>query len=98
MQRQVEGAPVHRQQRAAAEHLKHLQRVLGAEVDIAPALVKGTDFQHHQIEGTMAPAGVLEDFAEAGVAGEEDLAALRLHDPRRPQRAIAIAHAAPRKC
>ena len=81
---------MHGQEGATAQQLQRLQRVRRAEVDVAPGGVKGTDLQHHQIEGAhaVADAGVL--IGQARVAAEEHTMPRPAHHQRRPQRRVAV--------
>ena len=68
---EVEGAPVNRQERLASEELERRQRVLRAEVDVAPVRMKRADLEHDEIEGAEAIADLLVDGREPRVAAEE---------------------------
>src|SRR5688572_12107903 len=51
VEREVERAPVNREQRAAPEERQCLECVGRTEVDVAPGRVPGADLEHYQIEG-----------------------------------------------
>jgi hypothetical protein len=97
MERQAEGAPVHRQERTAAEQPPGFERVVRAEVDVAPRRVEGADLEHHQVEGPepRADVGVLR--GESGVAAEEDRMPRPANDHRGPQGGVAVLQAAARE-
>jgi hypothetical protein len=50
MESEIEGAPMDGKQRSASQHREHLERVLWAQVNVAPAFVKGSNFKHDEIE------------------------------------------------
>ena len=77
VQTEIERAPVHGEQRAAAEHAMRDERVVGAEMDLAPRRVVRADLEHHEIERAAALADGLELGREAGVAAEEHAMARR---------------------
>src|SRR5258706_14655882 len=81
----------------AAEERKCLERVLGAEVDVAPRGVECTDFEHDQVEGAEPILDVGVFGRETGVAAEENGASLAPQDERRPERQVASSERATRK-
>jgi hypothetical protein len=97
VQAEVERAPVHRQERAAAEHRERRQRVGRPEVDAAPRRMPRADLEHRQIERPEPRADLAELVGEAGVAREEQPPPRGGEHPRRPQRAVAAGQAAPRE-
>ena len=78
--RQAEGAPVHRQERRAAEQVERLERVVRAEVDVAPSRVERADFEHHQVEAAEALADARVFAGQPGIAAEEHAMPRRLDD------------------
>jgi hypothetical protein len=97
VEREVEGAPVNGEQRAAAEERQRLECVGRTEVDVAPGRVPGADLEHHQIEGREPRTNRGKLGCEPGVSGKEHAAVLGSDHPRRPQGGIPIGERAARE-
>ncbi len=91
---QAERAPVHRQKCAAAQHRQRFQRIFGPEVNVAPCRMECAHFEHHEVERREPLAHHFKLVGEAAVAAEEHRVPLGADHHRRPQRRIAIFHAA----
>ncbi len=102
MKRQVEGAPVHRQQHAAAERAVGRRRARRAQVDAGPRRVPAADLEHRQVErppprDDLGELHLVETAVAAEVHADPLASAHGLEPPRRPQRGVAIARRAARE-
>src|SRR5258706_11201505 len=95
--RETERAPMHGKERAAAEQRVRLQRVLRAEMHVAPRGMPGADLQHHEIERPkpLPNGGVFG--RESRIPAEEDAVVRRAHHERGPQGGVALAERAARE-
>lgn len=84
VQGQIECAPMNRKERPAAEHFECFEGIFGAQVNIAPTMMKCADLEHDQVERPVMCADGLELIGEPRIAGKEDLVPIRLNDPGRP--------------
>ena len=82
---EVECAPVHREEGAAAKQTMSLEGVVGTEVNLPPRGVKSADLEHHEVEGPAALANRLEVGRQPCVAAEEDAMFVAAHHERRPR-------------
>src|SRR5689334_17582649 len=60
VQREVEGPPVQREHDVAAHLTMREHRLLGAEVNVGPERVVGTDLDHREIERAESPPDLRE--------------------------------------
>ena len=76
--------------------LKCAHRFLRIHVHVAhePARLVRADRQHHQIEGSEAPADLVERGMQRGIPREVHAHTVGLDRPAAPERAVAIAEAA----
>ena len=71
MEPEVEGAPMHREQRTRVDAGKGVKGPVGTQMDVAPGGVEGADFKQGDVKGTKAGADVGMFAGGAGVAGEK---------------------------
>src|SRR5580700_4201778 len=90
MHGQAEGAPMHRQKRAAAEQRQRFERVLRSKMNIAPSRMIGADFQHHQVKWPEPVANQLVLARESGITAEEHGVPFRANDKGGPQSGVAV--------
>src|SRR5262245_44303368 len=89
VKREIESAPMNRQKASSAEQRERLQSVFGTEVDVAPSGMKGSDFEHDEIENAELGFDLGKLFGEARIAAEEERVARTAHAERRPKCRIA---------
>ena len=93
MHGQAEGAPVHRQKRAATQQRMGLQRMRRAEVDVTPGRVEGADLQHHQVKRAQQRADQRVFAGQPGIAREKHRMPVGAQHHRGPQRGVAVLQA-----
>src|SRR3954465_605602 len=95
MERQVESAPVYREQEPPTEILVRADRLFRRHVDVLPGPIAGADLDEREIERAVRRSCRLEAIEVSAVAAEEHAMARTLHDPGRPERAVASERIAP---
>src|SRR3954462_15935095 len=96
MERQIESAPVYREQEPPTQILVRAYCLFRRHVDVLPGPIAGADLDEGEIERTVRRSCRLEAIEVSAVAAEEHAMARTLHDPGRPERAVASQRIPPR--
>src|SRR3954463_8391707 len=81
MERQIESAPMYREQEPPTEILVRADRLFRRHVDVLPGPIAGADLDEREIEGAVRRSCRLEAIEVSAVATEEDAMAWTLHHP-----------------